>query len=104
MVSDDQLRDGFEAERPRLQRIAARILGEAHAAQDVVQQTWLQLHATDEPIDKLPGWLTTGADSGAITLFEALMERLSRLAEPRGCPYRSVAPDNPMSNEAMRSR
>ena len=59
MVSDDQLRDGFHAERPRLQRIAARILGDAHAAEDVVQQAWLRLHATDEPIDNLPGWLTT---------------------------------------------
>lgn len=58
MVSDDQLRDGFEAERPRLQRIAARILGDADAAQDAVQQAWLRLHATDEPIDNLPGWLT----------------------------------------------
>ncbi|OBH47599.1 RNA polymerase subunit sigma-70 [Mycobacterium mantenii] len=59
MVNDDQLRDGFEAERPRLQRIAARILGDADGAQDVVQQAWLRLHATEEPIDNLPGWLTT---------------------------------------------
>lgn len=59
MVRDDQLRDGFEAERPRLRRIAARILGDADAAQDVVQQAWLRLHATDERIDNLAGWLTT---------------------------------------------
>jgi RNA polymerase sigma factor (sigma-70 family) len=59
MVSDEHLHDGFEAERPRLQRIAARILGDADAAQDVVQQAWLRLYATDEPIDNLPGWLTT---------------------------------------------
>jgi RNA polymerase sigma factor (sigma-70 family) len=59
MVSDDQLHAGFEAERRRLQRIAARILGEADAAQDVVQQAWLRLHASDEPIANLAGWLTT---------------------------------------------
>ncbi|WP_179468586.1 sigma-70 family RNA polymerase sigma factor [Mycolicibacterium vinylchloridicum] len=59
MVSKDQLHDGFEAERPRLQRIAARILGDADAAQDVVQQAWLRLHATEETIDNLAGWLTT---------------------------------------------
>ena len=58
MVNDDQLRDGFEAERPRLQRIASRILGDADGAQDVVQQAWLRLHATEERIDNLPGWLT----------------------------------------------
>ncbi len=59
MVSADQLRDGFEAERARLQRIAGRILGDADAAQDVVQQAWLRLHGTDETIDNLEGWLTT---------------------------------------------
>jgi len=59
MVSDEQLADGFEAERPRLQRIAAHILGDADAAQDVVQQAWLRLVAADAPITNLPGWLTT---------------------------------------------
>jgi RNA polymerase sigma-70 factor (ECF subfamily) len=59
MVSEDQLREGFQAERPRLERIAARILGDVHAAEDIVQQAWLRLHATDEPIDNLAGWLTT---------------------------------------------
>lgn len=60
MVSDEQrLGSGFEAERPRLQRIAAHILGDADAAQDVVQQAWLRLQATEEPISNLAGWLTT---------------------------------------------
>jgi RNA polymerase sigma-70 factor (ECF subfamily) len=34
-------------------------LGDVHAAEDIVQQAWLRLHATDEPIDNLAGWLTT---------------------------------------------
>jgi RNA polymerase sigma factor (sigma-70 family) len=59
MPSDDQLGEGFEAERPRLHRIAARILGDADAAQDVVQVAWLRLQASDEPIGNLAGWLTT---------------------------------------------
>lgn len=49
----------FEAERPRLQRIAARVLGDPAEAEDVVQQTWLRLHGTDNDIDNLPAWLTT---------------------------------------------
>ncbi|SDS46030.1 RNA polymerase, sigma subunit, ECF family [Friedmanniella luteola] len=49
----------FEAERPRLRRLAARVLGDPSGAEDVVQQAWLRLHATDEPVVNLPAWLTT---------------------------------------------
>ncbi|MGQ2911630.1 sigma factor [Aeromicrobium sp.] len=59
MPSDDILTAAFEAERPRLQRLAARILSDHDAAQDVVQHAWLRLHGTEESIDNLPGWLTT---------------------------------------------
>ena len=49
----------FEAERPRLVRIAARILGDHAEAEDIVQQAWLRLHQTDAEIASLPAWLTT---------------------------------------------
>lgn len=49
----------FEAERPRLRRLAARVLSDPSGAEDVVQQAWLRLHATTEPVDNLPAWLTT---------------------------------------------
>jgi RNA polymerase sigma factor (sigma-70 family) len=49
----------FQTERPRLERIAARILGDPVEAQDVVSQTWLRLHGSEAEIDNLPGWLTT---------------------------------------------
>ena len=49
----------FEAERPRLERIASRVLGDRIEAQDVVQQAWLRMHGTDGEIDSLPAWLTT---------------------------------------------
>ena len=49
----------FERERPRLLRIAGRILRDAAEAEDIVQQTWLRLHSTEAVIDNLPGWLTT---------------------------------------------
>jgi RNA polymerase sigma factor (sigma-70 family) len=51
--------DVFEAERPRLVRVASRVLGDPAEAQDVVQQAWLRLHGTDAEIDDLPAWLTT---------------------------------------------
>ena len=51
--------DMFEAERPRLLGIASRVLSDHAEAQDVVQQAWLRLNATDAEIDSLPAWLTT---------------------------------------------
>jgi RNA polymerase sigma-70 factor (ECF subfamily) len=59
VTRENQLTVQFEAERPRLVRIAARILGDQRAAEDVVQQSWLRLHGTSENVDNLPGWLTT---------------------------------------------
>ncbi len=53
----------FAEERPRLVRIATRVLGERGEAEDVVQNAWLRLHNTvtdaSTEIDNLPGWLTT---------------------------------------------
>lgn len=54
----------FEQERPRLLRIAERVVGDRTEAEDLVQQTWLRLHrqlerSDGEAIDNLPGWLTT---------------------------------------------
>ncbi len=49
----------FEAERPRLVGIASRVLGDHAEAEDVAQQAWLRLNATDTDIDCLPAWLTT---------------------------------------------
>ncbi|MDN4160320.1 sigma-70 family RNA polymerase sigma factor [Nocardioides abyssi] len=49
----------FEAERPRLVRLAARVLADHAEAEDVVQQAWLRLHGTDQHVRDLPAWLTT---------------------------------------------
>ncbi len=49
----------FQAERPRLVKVASRVLGEHAEAEDVVQQAWLRLQRTDADIESLPAWLTT---------------------------------------------
>jgi len=49
----------FEAERPRLARLAGRMLYDDAEAQDIVQQAWLRLQGTEQEIANLPGWLTT---------------------------------------------
>lgn len=49
----------FVAERPRLVRIAERVLGDAAEAEDIVQNAWIRLQGNATDIDNLPGWLTT---------------------------------------------
>ena len=49
----------YTAERPRLLRIATRVLGDPGEAEDVVQAAWLRLHGTATEVDNLAGWLTT---------------------------------------------
>jgi len=49
----------YQAERPRLLRIAGRMLSDPAEAEDVVQQAWLRLHGADSDVENLPGWLTT---------------------------------------------
>lgn len=48
----------FTARRPRLQRIAYRMLGSVAEAEDVVQDAWLRWHGADrEQIIEPDGWL-----------------------------------------------
>lgn len=49
----------FEAERPRLVRIAGRMLDDDAEAEDIVQRAWLRLQGNEQELENLPGWLTT---------------------------------------------
>ncbi len=75
----------FEAERPRLLGLAARVLADHGEAEDVVQQAWLRLDRTvsrgggsdrASEIDNLPAWLTT------VTTRLCLDRLRSRTPEP----------------------
>jgi RNA polymerase sigma-70 factor, ECF subfamily len=55
-----ELAAAFEAERPRLTRVAYGILGSIGEAEDVVQEAWLRLERTEaDKIEDLKAWLTT---------------------------------------------
>ena len=58
MTTMDELA-AFEAERPRLRRLAGRILSDDAEADDIVQQAWLRLQGADQEVVNLAGWLTT---------------------------------------------
>jgi len=50
----------FDAARPRLQRIAQRILGSAAEVDDALQESWLRISRADVAgVANLEGWLTT---------------------------------------------
>jgi RNA polymerase sigma factor (sigma-70 family) len=79
------LAERFEAARPRLQRIAQRILGSATESDDALQETWLRISRADVTgVANFEGWLTTIV---ARVCFDALKWRESRREE--------LAPDDP---------
>ena len=49
--------EAFEAQRPRLTRLAYRMLGSVSEAQDVVQDAWLRWTRTQEEVLDPAGWL-----------------------------------------------
>src|SRR5512142_2585944 len=60
MDTHASLAQQFEAERPRLQAMAYRMLGSLAEAEDAVQEGWLHLSRCDASIiSNLGGWLTT---------------------------------------------
>ena len=69
----------FEAERPRLERVAYGVLGSLAEAEDVVQDAWLRLRRTRESgttIEDPAAWLTTVVSRLALdTLRSARVRR-----------------------------
>ena len=70
------LAERFEAARPRLQRIAQRIVGSAAESEDALQESWLRISRADVGgVTNLEGWLTTVV---ARVCLDALKRRESR--------------------------
>lgn len=79
MNDADRLAERFEAARPRLRRIARRILGSAAEAHDALQESWLRIGRADVVAVANPeGWLTTVV---ARVCLDALKRRESRREE-----------------------
>ncbi|WP_347238610.1 sigma factor, partial [Dietzia sp. E1] len=73
----------FERERPRLVRIAGRLLGDHAEAEDIVQQAWLRLdRADDAAIDSLPAWLTTVVTRLCLDRLKAAVPRPLEPGDP----------------------
>lgn len=60
MVDSVEAAERFESARPRLRRMAVRLLGSESDADDVVQEAWFRLARVDpDSIENLDAWLTT---------------------------------------------
>ncbi len=79
MEDAEWLAERFEAGRPRLQRIALRILGSTAESDDALQESWLRISRADAAgVANLEGWLTTVV---ARVCLDALKRRESRREE-----------------------
>ena len=99
----EQLAERFEAARPRLQRIAQRILGSAAESEDALQESWLRISRADVgAVENLDGWLTTVV---ARICLDALRRRESRreelTAEDPRRDAAAIAPGERPEDEAM---
>ncbi len=99
---DENLASQFEANRPRLQSVAYRMLGSLTEAEDAVQETWIRLSRSDpESIDNLGGWLTTVLSRVCLGMLRArrahseepLSERDQPEPEPIGPEEEAVLAD-----------
>jgi RNA polymerase sigma-70 factor (ECF subfamily) len=93
------LSERFEASRKHLRSVALRMLGNAHEADDAVQETWLRLARSEtDDVANLPGWLTTVV---ARICLDMLRARSARAEEPID-PDFDLASDDTPEQEVLR--
>lgn len=79
----------FDAERPRLEALATRILGSEADADDILQEAWLRCSRADG-VDDLPAWLTTVVTR---LCLDQLRKRRTRSAAEAAVPDEHAAGD-----------
>lgn len=85
MLDTQRLAERFEKARPRLHRIALRILGSTAECDDALQESWLRISRADVAgVANLEGWLTTVV---ARVCLDALKRREARREQ--------LTPDDP---------
>ncbi|MGX9347384.1 sigma-70 family RNA polymerase sigma factor [Microbacterium sp. KNMS] len=95
MTDQNDLAIRFEEHRPRLARLAQRMLGSASDADDAVQETWLRVsRAGDDDVDNFGGWLTTVTSRVCLNALRARATR-NEIAYEQGLPDPVVDTDTP---------
>jgi RNA polymerase sigma-70 factor, ECF subfamily len=80
----DALTEEFEAQRPRLVRVAYATVGSMAEAEDCVQEAWLRLRRVEDPaaIRDLRAWLTTAVSRLALDALNRAQVRRERYVGP----------------------
>ena len=92
-MREDRLSERFETSRKRLRSVALRMLGNAHEADDAVQEAWLRLARSDtDDVESLPAWLTTVV---ARICLDMLRSRSARAEEPIDPEFDLASDDGP---------
>jgi RNA polymerase sigma-70 factor (ECF subfamily) len=80
LEAEEQLAEAFEANRPRLLRLAYMATGSLVEAEDCVQEAWLRLRGLDDPknIRDLAAWLATTVGRLALDVLGSARARRER--------------------------
>ncbi len=103
MTDVERLAERFEAARPRLRRIALRMLGSAVESDDALQESWLRISRADVTrVANLEGWLTTVVARICLDVLKRRVGRREQLMpdDPRG-DIAAVAPGERPEEEAV---
>lgn len=79
-AAEQLLARSFEADRPRLLRVAYTLTGSLVEAEDCVQEAWLRLRGLDDPsaVRDLAAWLTTTVSRLALDVVGSARARRER--------------------------
>lgn len=89
-MTGETLTELFEASRPRLRAIAARMLGSRAEAEDAVQEAWMRANRADvADVDNLEGWLTTITSRVCLDVLRSRTRAAAR-AVPADAPAATV--------------
>jgi RNA polymerase sigma-70 factor (ECF subfamily) len=79
--------DAFEAYRPHLHAVAARLLGSPAEADDALQEAWIRVDRADtSEVDNIGGWLTTVVSRVCLTMLDARKRRREEALEAGRLP------------------
>jgi RNA polymerase sigma factor (sigma-70 family) len=95
VTDQDLLAQRFEDYRDHLRRVALRMLGSSHEADDAVQEAWVRLSGADsEAVDNLGGWLTTVVARVCLDMLRARAAKREVPADTVGEPVVATSPED----------